>query len=324
MKSITSNFKVIVLSLSLSLCYSLLLAYNPIPHEAFSDRENYLNYVRYGSALIDIGVSEGIKSFIFNEPIWLVINSYLSTILRPEEAVRLIIFTNAMITSFIVISSKSKNYLLKILILIFPAVVGLQIGALRQGLASAIFLLAWAVNKKSIRIILFSFTPFIHSSFFIVLLLLASSDIINHAKNLSTTIKIIIYILLSLFVLMAISFLGAFSGARQLNLYEDATINVSGMSFLYWIAILILFIYQGKAFFIDKRFELTTILFYLTTYFLIWLSGRIFECTIVLVLLAGLNLRKKQILFNVLILLFITEQYVMRANSPLLGYGVHH
>ena len=314
----------LALPICIALLYAFFLAYNPIPHEHFSDRENYLFYLSYNDILIEKRLNEGWISFLANEPVWLLINNLLSTFFSPESALRLIIFFISSVTAYHVFKQEgNRKIVLKLLIIMMPQVIGLQIGAIRQGLACSIFLLAWFSSSKLVKNTLFIVTPFIHSSFFIILFILFLSKNIEKINRLSLSLRTMIYAIAFAALIFIVFAVGEKVGARQVGLYGTSSANVSGLGFIFWSIITGIYIYQGGNFLKNYSFEFSILTFYLLTYHFLWFSGRIFESAIVLVLLVGLKLNKYRIVFTTMLGIFILGQLYLRLNLPLLGYGAN-
>ena len=294
-----------------------------LPLSAFKDRINYLEYAT--SALSDLMRywSKGPITVLANEPVWLLINTALSLIMAPEYVLRIIIFIPALIVAFLVLR-QSKNKLIWLLFFLFlPQVINSHITHLRQGMAISIFLIGWLSKDKILRWLIISLTPFIHASFFFVLLLLSIFKLAEYFE-LSPNVKLSISFVTGLCMGGGIIRWGAeYFGARQAGQYDFVMTDVSGLGFIFWFVILIIMMSQGYDFIRCYTFELGTIVFYLSTYFMIEVTARIFESTLIIVLLAGLHLTNwRRQIFLLLITSYGVFQYFSSIDQPWLGFGL--
>jgi hypothetical protein len=304
-----------------SLIYSLALVYFIPINDLITDRLNYLTYASNSDVIALSYLSKGLLSFIFNEPVWLAINIVLNQFLSPERVVSVIVFFSALVSAYLVLKTNPKYFLFLLFILVFPQVIKNYIIHLRQGLAISIFLLGWFTHSKPYRWILFGLTPFIHASFFFVLFLLAYVSILKNTK-FAFDLRTIAVVILGLAIGLGLNLIAKLLGARQATEYQFSTTNVSGLGFIFWLCIFILYSLQGRSFVNNHVFAISSIAFYLTTYLLFEVTGRIFESTTIIVLLAGLDLtawRRK--FFLAAIALFILFSWLLRLNQPWLGWG---
>ncbi len=305
-----------------SFIYSLFLTfYFPID-DSIIDRGNYLNYADNSEIIIQYYLNESILSVFFNEPIWLLINIFLSYFLSPEYTLRFIIFFSSFVVSFLVLKSNPKYFWILILILIFPSVIKNFIIHIRQGLAISFFLIGWFSVHKFKRYLFFLLVPFIHSSFFIVLAIYFLTHLFNKLK-FAFDLKFIGYVSLGLVFSYGLIFVASLLNMRQVFVYEFAVINSSGLGFIFWFVILLIYISNGKHFLKNNSFIIGVIIFYLSTYFFIVVTARIFESVIILVLLAALELKYKfRIVAVTLFFFIIIYQFLLKMNMPYLGYGL--
>jgi hypothetical protein len=66
--------------------------------------------------------------------------------------------------------------------------------------------------------------------------------------------------------------------------------DVSGLGFLFWLVVAVLFVLQGKIHLEKHQAAAGVLLLYLLSYFFVEVTGRIFESGLPLVLLAALGL----------------------------------
>ncbi len=309
-----------LLRIVLAFAYATILT--SLPLDAFLDRNNYFAYIFGSDVVLLWNRLDGWSTVLTNEPLWLLANIVLSRIMSPDAVLQAFIFVPAFVTALVILRRRADALGWLVLFLLMPLVVKNHIIHLRQGVAIALFLWGYfAVSRRWGLAVMIS-AAFVHSSFFFVLLIL----LMTHASG---KLKVSLPVRLGLFALFFVVLglmIGALSsglGARQASDYSGIAIEVSGFAFLFWAAILALLITAGRDFIAQHVFSIALLAFYLVTYFLIVVSGRIFESAILLILLAGLSLdevRRKA--FLGLILLFTVANYASRLSEPWLGWGV--
>lgn len=314
-----SNVGYYFLVLALALTYGGLLA--SLPLDAFSDRVNYLNYAENSWNIFERYWTVSPVIVLFNEPLWLLINAGLATVLSPKVVLQLIIFVPASLVAWNVLRQDSHQLIWLMFFLLLPQVIVYHICGLRQGAAISIFLTGWFTTKRPLRYLMLALTPFIHSSFFFVLALLSLTNITRWLR-LSADLRILLFAGLGLGVGTALSWITSLLGARQANFFAFSMTNVSGFGFIFWGLVLGVMCLQGRTFMRQHAFEIGVIAFYLTTYFLIEVTGRIFESTLLLVLLAGLRLTGwRRVVFLTLIISYGLLQYAIRFDESWMGFG---
>ncbi|MGI2153086.1 EpsG family protein [Shewanella oncorhynchi] len=304
----------------LALLYSLMLVFI-IPIDAVMDRANYLIYASDSELIFARYFSIGFLSVFTNEPVWLIINVFLNRFFTAENVVFIVIFFSSFISSYLVLKSNPKYFFFLLFILFMPQVVSKYIVHLRQGLAISIFLVGWSLKNTRWRFLLLLITPFIHSSFFFVLFLYFFSEISLKLK-LDRDIRSILVVFLGLGLGLGLGYVANLIGARQANEYDFSSANISGLGFIFWFGVFSLYWFQGRDFVRKHAFSISALIFYLSTYFLIEVTGRIFESMIIFVLLASLDLtawRRKA--FILALFLFVLLTWLPRINQPWLGWG---
>nr|BCN18623.1 putative O-antigen polymerase [Vibrio cholerae] len=315
-KRVGYNFLIFLLSF----LYSFSLTYL-IPIDAVFDRVNYLTYASDSEIIVARYLLSGSGSLIFNEPIWLALNVLLSFLFSPENTVRVIIFISSFLSSYFVMRVSPKNFFFLLFILFIPQVIGKYIVHLRQGLAISVFLVGWYITNIKLRYLFFFITPFIHSSFFFILLLLFFTEASLKMK-LARDVRSILVVCVGLALGVGLSYIASFFGARQATEYQFTSDSVSGIGFLFWLGILSLYWFQGRVFFRKHAFSISAITFYLSTYFFLEVSGRIFESMTIIVLLASIDLRAwRKSVFLIALSCFVLLSWLLRANQPMFGWG---
>ena len=306
----------------ISLGYSLLLVYFFPIDDSIIDRGNYLNNAKNSSLIKSYYFDKGIITFFFNEPIWLYINIVLSFFFEPENTLRIIIFFSSFTVSFLLLRNNLQYFWILLLILIFPNVIKNFIIHLRQGLAIAFFLIGWFSLSRSKKYFFFILTPFVHTSFFLVIAMYFLTLALQKLK-FAFDVKFIVYFILGFVISFGLAFIVSLLGMRQATEYEFIAADSSGLGFLFWLGILIIYISNGREFLRKNSFILGMIIFYLVTYFFVEVTARIFESVIILVLLASLELKNKyKIIVVGLFIIFIIYQFISKIDIPYFGYGI--
>ncbi len=308
------------------LCLTLALAYGGIlaslPLEVFKDRANYLIYaensweilIRYWELSPLVGLS--------NEPLWLLINAGLASVLSPEAALQIIIFSSAVVVAYQILCREPRNFVWLIILLLMPQVIKNHIIQLRQGVAIAVFLTGWFTNRTLLRWLLIGTAPLIHASFFFVLVLLCLAKF-SRRLRLAADLRSILFAGTGLGVGVGLVRFASFLGARQAEQYAFTKTEVSGLGFVFWSMVFVLMCFQGRSFMRKYIFEFGSILFYLSTYFVIEVTARIFESAILLVFLVGLQLTGwRRFAFLLAIIIFECTQWSIRSDQSWLGFGM--
>lgn len=317
-QSLTYKIGIIFISIS----YALVLAYSLPMDGKILDRVNYLEYAGFSDVIFLRYLLKGYINVIMNEPLWLIINISLNQIFDPEDTVRIIILFSAFISAFLVLKADSKHFVFLVLLLFFPMVIGKFTIHLRQGLAISVFLLGWFSARNSWKLFWFSLTPFIHASFFFVLFLYFLNSKLRSMK-FSIDLRSFIIFFIGLGLGLGLGYIANLLGARQSQEYSFTGANVSGLGFVFWLIILVTYWLQDRKFTKENAFVMSCIIFYLSTYFLVEVTARIFESTVIIVLLASLKLtsiRKK--FFFIMFFAFLTISWIGRINQPWFGWGI--
>lgn len=303
-----------------SISFAFAVYLSSLPMEPFVDRANYLNFATYIEVIIGNRLDKGFFGFLFNEPLFALIMLTLRYFLSAEGAISVIIGFSTFSVFFLVLSNVPKKYLLlAVLILLLPQVLKNHIIHLRQGLAIAIFLWGWFSNNRNYKLLFFVLAALTHSSFLIIVSGLALIIVVQKVKLLSS-FKYLIYTASGLGVgLFGLAIAGALN-ARQAEGYEEFEVSSSGLAFVFWLCILLLYLSQGKYYAKKHAAALFFIILYLTTYFFIPVTGRIFESCLIIVLLASADLKRERIfIFYALYLFYFSYLWYLRFPRP--GFG---
>ena len=279
------------------------------------DRINYMNYAEFSQLILERNFSNGILTLLTNEPLFLLINMFMSLLFSPENVVRLIIFLSSL--GVLCALGKISKYNIWVLFFFFflPQIVKNHIIHLRQGLGLCIYLLGLASNKKILK---YS-SMFIHSSFIFLLLFEVLEKLFKRMKFSLSLRLLFSSVLLTCFVLI-VPKLALIFGDRRATLY-NFTIghNASGLGFLIWLFVGILYIIVIKK---DNVSIISSygLIFYLISYFLLDFGARIFENIIPLILVVALSDHRKDVrsLFAIFFLLYGLIQWYSSGLSFLI------
>lgn len=308
----------------LFLCIALTYGYvvSQIPNTSFYDFSAYLEYAQYSQVRMEFYLTNNLISLLSNEPIWLLINSGLSLLFEPEITVRLIIFLSASITSWLLLYHYPKHFVWLALFFLFPQVIKNYLLHIRQGLGICLFTCGWFSVNRSLRWLFFILTPLVHSSFFIILFMFFANFKDFGRKRISPEIKFIVYILVSISLVFSIGYAAQLLGARQVNDYSFQQTNVSGFGFTFWTVIAAIMATAKRSWFRQYSFEFSIVILYLSSYWFLSFTARIFESGLLFVLLSGLALNgwQKKVFLS-LFLIFSALVWISKLGQPILGFG---
>lgn len=312
--------KYYIFHLSIILVSGVVLA--NLPMSIFLDRDNYLNYAENSLYILEYyWDAGGLLGVLFNEPIWLFINIVLSMKFEPEIVVNIIIFSSFIGTAICIYKGVNKNIYLCALIILSPILLQKYIVHLRQGLAISLFVLGWCSSHSLAKRLSFFGACLIHSSFIFVFTILAICGLLK--KHFETKVILLAVIGVAISSAIGIVFGHEYFPARQSLEGLNLGVNVSGIGFTYWLFVVSLFFFEGDAFIRQKLFEVSILLYYLTMYFTIGISGRIFESAVVLVLLASCSLTGwRRSLFLISYILASFGEYALRSRESIFGMGL--
>lgn len=290
--------------------------------EYFRDRDNYLVYAIDGFKILERYLSISILLGIFNEPLFLIINSILSLLFRPETILSIFVFITSFTLSYIVLRESKKNIIvLSLLFILLPIcsyTFHLQLVTLRQGLATSFFLFTvYKSDKLDTWLWVTLICAFIHISFSIIFIALLLHKIFCGNKG---SIYKIIFIQLTFSLLMSVGLfvVGSYLGVRQVDELSNNRSSVSGGFFIIWLFVLMYIIYMNRNQRMNKYFILSIIFLsiYLTSYFTNPTAGRLMG-TFVPFILITLGKMKSDLSIPLLFFLFII--FLMTFSSSISG-----
>ena len=316
-----------LLPVSFAVLYAAFLT--NLPLDIFKDRENYFVYIGYSDVIFTRYTSGGFLATLANEPLWLILNIGLSRLLYPENAMRVLIFVPAFLVSWQLIKRDQRHAVWMVAFLLSPQVVKNHIIHLRQGVAIGVFLVGYFATSTWLRLAFIAAACLIHSSFlFICVIGLGSWSLkeLRFSPRAQAAVFILGFAVIGVIVEVFAGGMAAVAGqlgARQALVYADANLDISGIGFVFWGIIFLLFVSSGDDFIRRNNFAISVLAFYLVAYFLTAVAGRVFESGMFLVFLAGLGLwgwRRNAFLIGFLVLAF--GQYYTRLGEPWLGFGI--
>lgn len=310
-----------LLALILTLVYASVLT--SLPQLEFLDRDNYLTYARYSDEILTRYVERGPMSVLFNEPLWLLINIGLSKLFASETVLSILIFVPAFLVSWLMLRHNPQHFCWMIAILLIPQVIKNHIIHLRQGLGLAIFLLGYFSSSKWRGRTLMLAACFVHASFIFIGLIFASVHVIGQLR-LSPRLRTIILLLCFCVVGVMAGTVASLLGARQGDGYSNLQASTSGLGFLFWAMAMGIFLSAGRNFLQAHMVSLAIVAFYLSTYFTLPVTARIFESGLLLVLMSGFALPGwRRQTFLLLVLSYALIHYGTQLGRPWLGWGLY-
>jgi hypothetical protein len=300
-----------VLALVFSVGYAFFLASLPI--DGFVDRDNYFNYITDASLLLDTKLESGIATLLQNEPVWLLVNLFLGRFLGEHDALRVLIFFSAWLFSQSILRISKDDptfFILAVVVCLLPQVLKNYVIHLRQGLAIAVLMFTLTSSSLIVRRIGNILAPLIHTSFLFVFINYMLAWLANKYSGTSRTHLYLAMLFAACLFNVSLIFLVGYSDARQIT--ENASLDFearSGMAFLFWLVVLIIFLWDGVDFGIRYFFAVASIAGYLLLYFVFSPIARIFESAMPFVLVTGYGLQssRRQLFYVMLGLLFLYQ-----------------
>ncbi|WP_280541575.1 hypothetical protein [Chromohalobacter sp. 11-W] len=289
--------------------------------DGYVDRANYLIYAQYSDEIFVKYAAGSLKTVLTNEPVWLLYNIWASKHFTPEDTLRVIIFFSSFFVSFLVLRSYPKYALLLVLFILMPQVLKNNIVHLRQGVGITLFFIGWWCRYLPLRMFFIGLAPLVHASFFFIDALFLLN--IAFSTFRISTIWRMIYTLGMGVLLGALGiWLADALGARQGSSAEYNAMGSegSGLAFIFWGVFAVIFSMEGKEFLKNNFFPASILVFYLSTYFLLPVTARVFESGMLIVLLASLGLSdwRRYAAYSLYIFYFCMQWY---EAFGLPGYG---
>lgn len=259
------------------------------------DDENYRVYFN--------GINEIISryerlSYVFNEPLWLIVCYAANAVMGDEGGLRFVIFASSVFAG--VGLARLNRWALLPIILYFtlPASLKNHVDHLRQGFALGLYILLFSASGCW-RMLRFA-TPFVHSSFWVVVVsdaLLARYYINRPERTRVDAMKIFMIAAIASVVLsFVLAQIAAALGFRQADVYDFLVFEGTGAAFIGWLILLpVLLGLANQQYFGSFAAYLG---FYLGGYYFSPVAARIFENSFFLLCSAApVGSRIKRIIF---------------------------
>lgn len=301
------------------LIFYLFVVLVAIPNtELTSDRLSYFSSIANAGDKID-NTNFLSLSIIFQEPLYLITVYTLSIFFSVESVALILVGTSSLLSLSAIFRAKPELLPLIMLIFLLPQFMGKYIVHIRQGVAIALFLTSYFYFNKSLLKSCF-IAGLMHISFFIVLPILLIMKLTPKGKNASFIISIFLAIF-SLFLFSQDLFieLAFYLDLRQAKNYSFVSENVSGLGFMYWIAIYTVFFFQKNAY-ESRTFSMNIIGLYCASYFFINFLSRLLESFLPLIFIE-LKFLNTYICYLALIF-YLLISWQGRLQLPLYGFGL--
>ncbi|WP_318435735.1 EpsG family protein [Photobacterium leiognathi] len=314
--------------LIVSIIFAFLLTL--LPNEYFRDR---VNYILYAKNALDIMSSYNDFSIYTNEPLFLLLNNFLSLFFDNDSVPLFFVFFSSFTFSYFILI-RSKSYLFAILgflaLIFVPQSFHMLLVTLRQAFTAA--LLMWIVYYFwSSRFFLFLVfcLGFIHSSGFIIFAFLFLDKVFSSFVSKDIYIRVVFLVIISVFISFSILPLANILELRQSNEYKNVIINVGGGNFIIYTLVLLITLTQRKKLFVNDGFYIVAIVgisVYIGMYFFSPFSGRLiisFMPFIICLMCFFGNIKSLLLLiFFVIINSFVFKESIM--NLSLSEQGVRY
>ena len=299
-----------------------IFLFSQLPDEFFRDRLAYEVFIEVSGEYLS-GLS--LFNFIFNEPVFLCLNSFLLNFFNASTILNLYLIYILFVTIFF-LHKYSYNFFMFLmgLIVILSSVLLLHIElvVLRQSIATLTLLIMLNILKNNVKNVLLSvfFVSLIHSSFFIFLFFYTVYFIF--LKNYSLFKSSAYLSLLALTLGSSAVFFAQALGMRQ-GKYLTNELSYSGAMFIVSLLIYVYIYYVN----FDEKFKnlylfvIIGFAMYLGFYFVSVVSSRLISTVLLgLVFLLVTKFNYKNILFMLfLISVFFYDTYILKKleNSSL-------
>ena len=287
-----------------------------------TDRLNYHQHVINSEIFFLRSFNIGFPLLFFFEPLYYLIIYIFSLFnFTPEITIKIIIFLLTFITIHTVYK-RTKIPLFWILMMsLTPILIANFVMTIRQGLAMCFFLYGYFYFRDWKKTFFILLTPLIHYLFYIVVIIYFIAN--NLIKKEKVNVKKVIFITLivSSFISVVIFKIINYIGLSKLESYvDDNQSGVLGFGFIFWFAILTLFIFEGKTFLKNNLMPVMLISFYLGTVLFFAPFSRVLQATSAIVLIAGFNLTNyRNFIYKIMIILFVLYMFIIFIYTKSLG-----
>ena len=302
----------------LSLVYGLIVS--GVRDYRFYDYQNYIDYVTHSEYMLTSNLIDSFLVVVANEPIWLLLNIGLNGVFEPEVAVRWVVAISAFLTVWRYLTHDVKNIWFLLLFLCLPIVVKNNLVHVRQGVGISILIATWFSGSKTHRWLGLLIAMLVHSSVAFLVVIYAVSVLLERWR-IPMVYGILVYCCYGFLLSYGLEAIASVVGARQSQEYDFKASLFSGSGFIFWMMILIILLFEEFHSRKSSHYGIGILICYLTTYWFIEVSSRIFESGLLLVLPYGCRLVGfKKWLFVAMIVFYANYMWLSRLSQPLLGF----
>lgn len=277
-----------------------------LPNEMLWDRDNYLIYAENSESIV--ASYDTVKDLIFNDYLFLKINSFLALFFSADYVVYLLVTFN--ILSFYYLLSKFSlnltSFIFSVIIsILLVPILHLEVIALRQGLATTLIMFAMVFLNDKVKITcVFLIASLVHSALFLFTFLFVLDNFFFSKFDKKKRI------LLNSIVILGISFsylvVAEMLGLRQVELYTSYDAPIGGGTFLICLVVFVyLYNYYGEA--------SNNYLYYFT------IQGFILFLLFYFIANASISARLLETVLPFFLLLFVRK---LRINEIIIGGGI--
>ena len=285
----------------ISIIYSLLITFSTdlfnYDDEEIKDRVRYLKlFENLEDFIIGTYLNEGIISTIFNDSLFFLICYILGFFFTPKNGLRLIIFISSFLISNTIIKNSKGGFFYNLIFLINPYLTLCLILNIRQALALSIFVFSFYTFRGFKRNLFFIFSCLNHTSYFLIIFLNWISLFLIKIKSSIFERSILLSMALTIFS-TSFFMLSTLIPARQLKEFANLGSDGSGIGFIAWLIILILFILNEKNILKKNHsfnFSIVSIILFLSSYFFLNFSFRVLIGTLPIIMISTKYLPKFQ------------------------------
>ncbi|WP_200915614.1 EpsG family protein [Jeongeupia sp. HS-3] len=282
------------------------------PVNVLRDRDNYLIYAYESIFILKDNFEYSLFKGLFNEPIFLLLNHFLSFFLDPAS-IPAFYSSFSIFLIFLSCGLKARGLtsfvLVALLLLCSAQFFHLGMVVLRQGLCSAVLLFVVCItNKRKWWIFACLILSFVHTLNFIILGFLIL-DFLLDRFDLGLKWRVAAYTagasMLALVGLVAAEYLGVRQATEE-HLTNEAT--ASGAAFILWGGLFLILISRGRSWLLSEgvySVALIGVVSYLVLYFFSPIAGRLVISFLPFVYVALANKSRSVDLIFVVGLLFI-------------------
>ena len=259
------------------------------------DREAYFIYATSSYSILERNISKGIFSLLINEPLFLIINIFLSWILSPENIIRFIIFFSVFLSLLSLGKLTNYNYWIIILFIIMPNILKNYVIHLRQGLALSFYLIGFSNTNN--KLIIFKYLSiFIHTSF-LFLFMIELINRISKKFKINNDVRILFICVVLFIVPFFVEDIAYLLGDRRVLEYSFLGEKNIGFGFIAWSLFLLFFITIKNRKNDVNLIIIYNLVLYISSYFTLDFSARIFESIVPIIVVSCINDNRKDIRF---------------------------